>query len=73
MTQIPSLPTYKAYGRIDGLVNNAAIFANIRYCPFDEITVDEWDSLMAVNVKDETGSFSMSSNQLQLPLRALST
>ena len=43
--------TYKAYGRIDGLVNNAAIFANIRYCPFDEITVDEWDSLMAVNVK----------------------
>ena len=27
------------YGRIDGLVNNAAIFADIRYAPFDEISV----------------------------------
>ncbi len=39
------------YGRIDGLVNNAAIFANIRYVSFDEITVKEWDSVMNVNVK----------------------
>lgn len=39
------------YGRIDGLVNNAAIFANLRYCPFDEITVEEWDAVMSVNVK----------------------
>ena len=43
--------THDRYGRIDGLVNNAAIFANIRYCPFDEITVEEWDAVMAVNVK----------------------
>ena len=31
------------YGRIDGLVNNAAIFADVRYAPFDEISVAEWD------------------------------
>ncbi len=42
---------HRRYGRIDGLVNNAAIFANIHYCPFDEITVEEWDAVMSVNVK----------------------
>jgi len=39
------------YGRIDGLVNNAAIFANIKYASFDKITVKEWDAVMSVNVK----------------------
>jgi NAD(P)-dependent dehydrogenase (short-subunit alcohol dehydrogenase family) len=39
------------YGRIDGLVNNAAIFANLRYASFDKITVKEWDAVMSVNVK----------------------
>ncbi len=39
------------YGRIDGLVNNAAIFADVRYAPFDEISVAEWDQVMDVNVK----------------------
>ncbi len=39
------------YGRIDGLVNNAGIFADIRYAPFDEISVAEWDQVMDVNVK----------------------
>jgi NAD(P)-dependent dehydrogenase (short-subunit alcohol dehydrogenase family) len=39
------------YGRIDGLVNNAAIFANLRYASFDKITVEEWDAVMSVNVK----------------------
>ena len=39
------------YGRIDGLVNNAAIFADVRYAPFDEISVTEWDQVMDVNVK----------------------
>ena len=42
---------HSRFGRIDGLVNNAAIFADVRYCPFDEITVEEWDAVMAVNVK----------------------
>ena len=39
------------YGRIDGLVNNAAIFADVRYAPFDQISVPEWDQVMDVNVK----------------------
>ena len=43
--------TNSRYGRIDGLVNNAAIFANLRYASFDKITVKDWDAVMSVNVK----------------------
>ncbi len=39
------------FGRIDGLVNNAALFADMRYATFDQVTVEEWDRMMAVNVK----------------------
>ena len=39
------------FGRVDGLVNNAAMFAGMTYHPFDQITVEEWDRVMAVNVK----------------------
>ncbi|MFQ5913033.1 MAG: SDR family NAD(P)-dependent oxidoreductase [Nitrospinota bacterium] len=39
------------YGRIDGLVNNAALFADLKYVPFDQITEQEWDRVFAVNVK----------------------
>src|ERR1051325_8729623 len=35
----------KAFGRIDILVNNAAIFINIQRHPFYEITADEWDKV----------------------------
>src|SRR5919198_2808827 len=42
-----------AYGRIDGLVNNAGMFAS-GMSPVSGITVDRWDRLMAVNVR---GSF----------------
>jgi 3-oxoacyl-[acyl-carrier protein] reductase len=38
-------------GRADGLVNNAAIFSTITMKPFWEITVQEWDALMAVNLR----------------------
>jgi NAD(P)-dependent dehydrogenase (short-subunit alcohol dehydrogenase family) len=41
----------KAFGRIDILVNNAAIFINIQRHPFYEITADEWDRVSAVNIK----------------------
>ncbi len=39
------------YGQIDGLVNNAALLTNIAYGTFDEISAEEWDAVMAVNVK----------------------
>lgn len=41
----------KAFGRIDILVNNAAIFINITRHPFYEITAEEWDRVSAVNIK----------------------
>jgi 3-oxoacyl-[acyl-carrier protein] reductase len=41
------------YGRIDVLVNNAAIFATIPMsrAPFDQVEPAEWDRMMAVNLR----------------------
>src|SRR5688572_406649 len=39
------------FGRIDILVNNAALFAPLIPKPFDQIPEAEWDRVMAVNVK----------------------
>jgi NAD(P)-dependent dehydrogenase (short-subunit alcohol dehydrogenase family) len=39
------------YGAVHGLVNNAAIFSTITMRPFWEIPVEEWDRLMAVNLR----------------------
>lgn len=44
------------YGRIDTLVNNAGIFGNTKEIPqfnkpFEQITVEEWDTIMNVNVR----------------------
>ena len=47
----------KAFGRIDGLVNNAAMFgpsettAGAEMFAFDQISEEAWDYMMAVNVK----------------------
>jgi len=45
--------TIAAFGRVDILVNNAAIFSTIPMSrlPFDQISIDEWDRMMSVNVK----------------------
>lgn len=43
--------TVAAFGRIDVLVNNAAIFSTLTMRPFEQIPPDEWDQLMAVNVR----------------------
>ena len=40
----------KAFGRIDILVNCAAMFATVKLGPFEEIPVDEWKRLLEVNV-----------------------
>lgn len=39
------------FGALHGLVNNAAVFSTITMRPFWEIPVDEWDRLMAVNLR----------------------
>jgi NAD(P)-dependent dehydrogenase (short-subunit alcohol dehydrogenase family) len=38
-------------GNINVVINNAAIYATITRSPFDEIDLDEWDRVMAVNLK----------------------
>jgi len=39
------------FGRVDGLVNNAAYFREVRLTPFEEIDPGVWDRIFAVNVK----------------------
>ena len=39
------------FGRIDGLVNNAAIFASLKPKPFEQIESDEFDRVLQVNVR----------------------
>ena len=43
--------TLGSFGRMDILVNNAAIIYNLLRKPFFEIDPDIWDKVMAVNVK----------------------
>jgi len=40
-----------AFGRIDGLVNNAAHYTAIVKTGFEELSVEEWDRCFAVNVR----------------------
>ncbi len=39
------------FGRIDILVNNAGLWGDLTRKPFDEIPMEEWDRVMAVNVR----------------------
>lgn len=39
------------YGRIDVLVNNAGLYTAIKKKPFSQISAEEWDKVMAVNLK----------------------
>ena len=43
--------TVERFGKIDILVNNAALVGSVVSKPFYEITVDEWDKAMAVNLR----------------------
>jgi len=42
------------FGRIDVLINNAAIFSTLEMRPFDQIPLEEWEDVLRVNV---TGAF----------------
>tara|TARA_B100000780_G_scaffold277442_1_gene248159 strand:+ start:3107 stop:3895 length:789 start_codon:yes stop_codon:yes gene_type:complete len=42
--------TEQKYGRIDVLVNNAAIFSTLSMKPFFEISNEEWDAVIKVNL-----------------------
>ena len=50
-TQELAAETFRAFSRIDILVNCAAIYYGLVRRPFFEIDPKEWDKLMAVNVK----------------------
>ncbi|HAJ00238.1 MAG TPA: dehydrogenase, partial [Dehalococcoidia bacterium] len=45
--------TMERFGRIDGIINNAAIYQRpaVTRGPFEEIPVEEWDRLMGVNLR----------------------
>jgi 3-oxoacyl-[acyl-carrier protein] reductase len=45
--------TMERFGGIDGLINNAALFQRpaMSRVPFEQIPVEEWDRLMAVNLR----------------------
>ncbi len=46
--------TLSAYGRLDILINNAAIFVTLPRRPFEDIPLEEWRQVMDVNI---TGCF----------------
>jgi NAD(P)-dependent dehydrogenase (short-subunit alcohol dehydrogenase family) len=43
--------TIAAFGKVDILVNNAALSSTVRHVPFWELTEEEWDRVMQVNVR----------------------
>jgi len=57
------------FGSIDILVNNAALFAEMPKQPYDEISVELWDRVMAVNVR---GTFLMCKHVAPRMVRAKS-
>src|SRR5437870_10393876 len=50
-TQAMAAEAFKQYGRIDILVNNAGLYSALKKKNFMAIDTDEWDRVMAVNVK----------------------
>src|SRR5687768_11440710 len=50
-TQAMAAQAVQHFGRIDILVNNAAIYGGLKLTPFEQILEAEWDRVMTVNVK----------------------
>jgi NAD(P)-dependent dehydrogenase (short-subunit alcohol dehydrogenase family) len=49
-TQQMARQAAERFGRIDGLVNNAGIYASLTLKPFEEISYEEWNKVLSVNV-----------------------
>ena len=50
-TNLMAKAAYDWTGRVDGLINNAAYFREVKLTPFEEIDVEVWDKIFDVNVK----------------------
>ena len=52
-TEAMAVDTLARFGRIDGLVNNAAIAIRVKHvnAPLEELPVEEWDRVIAVNLR----------------------
>ncbi len=52
-TEAMAAETIARFGKIDGLVNNAAIALRVRHtrAPLEELPIDEFDRMLAVNLK----------------------
>ncbi|MTH80002.1 SDR family NAD(P)-dependent oxidoreductase [Paracoccus aestuariivivens] len=50
-TQDMAATALQAFGRIDVLINNAALFSTLTLTPFDEIAVEDWDRMFAINTR----------------------
>jgi 3-oxoacyl-[acyl-carrier protein] reductase len=50
-TEAMAAAAVAAFGGIDILVNNAAMFASLKGGPLSDISIERWDRTMAVNVK----------------------
>jgi len=50
-TKMMAEKVMQLYGRVDILVNNAAMFSGLAERPWDNWTVEEWDQMFAVNVR----------------------
>ena len=52
-TKMMAAKTVEKYGKIDILLNNAAIYSGLAMKPWDRITEEEWDWVFSVNVKGQ--------------------
>jgi len=52
-TEMMAAKTVEKYGKIDILLNNAAIYSGLSMQPWDTITPEEWDWVFSVNVKGQ--------------------
>jgi 3-oxoacyl-[acyl-carrier protein] reductase len=41
----------QAFGRVDILINNAALYAGLKGARFEQLDEDQWDRVMRVNIK----------------------